>query len=84
MLYAKFMYPDNGWDGDVKYAKEAGLKIGEKYEVEEVHMGQVNTTIFLKGLAGCFNSIQFEFEEDDMPIDIYKSPKYNPYMNLRG
>ena len=80
MLYAKFMYPDNGWDGDVKYAKEAGLEVGKKYEVEEVYMGQSNTTIFLNGLAGCFNSVQFEFEEDGIFIVIVKSPKYNPYM----
>ena len=34
MLYAKFMYPDNGWDSDVENAKKVGLKVGEKYEVE--------------------------------------------------
>lgn len=80
MLYARFMYPDNGWDYDIKYAKEVDLKVGEKYEVENVSMGQTSTTISLKGFANCFNSVQFEFEEDGILIDIYKNPKYNPYM----
>lgn len=79
MLYAKFMYPNSGWDGDVEYAKEVGLKIGEKYEVEDLSMGGSHTSIFLKNIDGAFNSVQFEFEEDGKAIDIYNSPKYNPY-----
>lgn len=79
MLYAKFMYPDYGWDSDVEYAKKVGLKVGERYEVEYVSMGQSNTSIYLKDFEGSFNSVQFEFEEDGIPIDIYRSPKYNPY-----
>lgn len=80
MLYAKFMHPNSGWDSDVEYAKKVGLKVGEKYEVEYVSMGQSYTTIYLKYIKGDFNSVQFEFEEDEKPIDIYRSPKYNPYL----
>lgn len=80
MLYAKFMYPNSGWDSDVEYAKKVGLKAGEKYEVECVSMGQSHTSIYLKYIKGDFNSVQFEFEEDEKPIDIYRSPKYNPYL----
>lgn len=79
MLYAKFMYPDNGHDCDVEHAKNVGLKAGEKYEVEDLSMGGSHTSIFLKDINGVFNSVQFEFEEDGKPIDIYNSPKYNPY-----
>ena len=79
MLYAKFMYPNNGWDGDVEYAKKVGLKVGEKYEVECLFMGRSHTSIYLKDLKGDFNSVQFDFEEDGIPIDIYDNPKYNPY-----
>ena len=79
MLYAKFVYPDYGYDCDIEYAKKVGLKVGERYEVEDLSMGGSHTSIFLKNIDGSFNSVQFEFEEDDMPIDIYRSPKYNPY-----
>jgi hypothetical protein len=79
MLYAKFMYPDNGWDVDVEYAKKVGLKVGEKYEVNYISMGQSNTSVYLKDIKGVFNSVQFDFEEDGKPINIYDSPKYNPY-----
>ena len=79
MLYAKFMYPDNGWDSDVEYAKKVSLKVGEKYEVEYLSMGQSNTSVYLKDVKGVFNSVQFDFEEDGKLISIYDSPKYNPY-----
>lgn len=79
MLYAIFMYPENGYNCDIENVKKVGLKVGEKYEVEDLSMGQSNTSVFLKGIEGCFNSVQFEFEEDGKPINIYKSIKYNPY-----
>ena len=79
MLYAKFMYPDYGHDCDIEFAKKIGLKVGEKYEVEDLSMGGSHTSIFLKDVNGVFNSVQFEFEEDGKPIDIFNSPKYNPY-----
>ena len=80
MLYAKFMYPNNGHDCDVEYAKQMGLKVGKKYEVEDISMGQSYTSIYLKGINGSFNSVQFEFEESGKPIDIYRDPRYNPYL----
>ncbi len=81
MLYAKFMYPDAGYNFDVECAKKAELKIGERYEVEYLSMGQSNTSIYLKGVDGCFNSVQFDFEEDDKtPVDIYRNHRYNPYL----
>ncbi len=80
MLYAKFMYPDNGYDYDEEYAKKMGLKVSERYEVEDVDMGQSHTSIYLKNIKGCFNSVHFEFEENGNPIDIYDDPRYNPYL----
>jgi hypothetical protein len=80
MLYAIFMYPNRGWEYDVEWAKNAGLKVGERYEVRRISMGQSSTSVFLKDINGDFNSVQFEFEEDGKPIDIYRSPKYNPYL----
>ena len=79
MLYAKFMHPNSGYDGDVEYAKKIGLKVGEKYEVEDISMGQSHTSVYLKDIKGVFNSVQFEFYEDKKPINLCDSPKYNPY-----
>lgn len=81
MLYARFKYPENGYDADKEYAKSIPLKINERYAVEDVFMGQSNTSITLIGIPGSFNSVQFEFETPNgNPIDIYKSKKYNPYL----
>ena len=80
MLYAKFMYPDYGHDCDVEHAKKVGLKVGERYEVEDLSMGGSHTSIFLKNIDGVFNSVQFEFFEDEQEVDIYRNPKYNGYL----
>ena len=82
MLYAKFMYPDNGYNSDKEYAEKMGLEVGERYEVANVSMGGSHTSIYLKDIKGVFNSVQFEFEEDEKPIDIYRDPRYNPYLSL--
>lgn len=80
MLYAKFMYPNYGYDGDKEYAEKMGLKVGERYEIEDISMGGFYTSIYLKDIKGSFNSVQFEFEENGKPIDIYDDPRYNPYL----
>ena len=82
MLYAKFMHPNYGLDCDKEYAKKMGLKVNERYEVEDISMGGSYTSVYLKDIKGSFNSVQFEFEEDGKPIDIYRDPRYNPYLSL--
>lgn len=82
MLYAKFMHPDSGRECNIEHAKNIGLKVGESYEVEDISMGGSSTSIFLKDIEGSFNSVQFDFEEDGKPINIFDSPKYNPYLSL--
>lgn len=81
MLYAKFNYPDNGWPAERDYAESMGLKVGDRYEVEYVSMGQSYTSIYLTDIEGVFNSVQFDFEEEDgTPVDIYNDYRYCPYM----
>lgn len=80
MLYAKFMHPDSGRECNKKHAEKVGLKVGERYEVEDIIMGGSSTSIFLKDIEGSFNSVQFEFEENNMPINIFEDPRYNPYL----
>lgn len=79
MLYAKFMYPENGYDVDIEEAERYGLEIGKKYEVEYLSMGGFHTSIFLKNINGVFNSVQFDFFEDEQEVDIYRNPKYSGY-----
>lgn len=80
MLYAIFMYPENGYDGDIKRAQDANLQLGARYEVTDVAMGQSSTSIYLANIDGVFNSVQFDFEEDGVSIDIFSDPRYNPYL----
>lgn len=83
MLYAIFEYPEAGHDCDIEYAKKMGLKEKEKYEVDYISMGQSYTSIYLKGIEGNFNSVQFEFQEPNgAPVNIYRDPRYNPYLGF--
>lgn len=74
MLTAIYNYPKNGYHP----AKE--LIVGQEYEVESVIMGQSHTSIYLKGYKGGFNSVQFDFYENGSPHNIYRDPRYNPYI----
>ena len=76
-LTAVYNYPQNG------YRPATQLEVGKEYLVERVNMGQSSTDISLFGFGGYFNSVQFDFFEDGKPIDIYRSPKYNPYLRNR-
>ena len=76
-LTAVYNYPENG------YRPAEQLKVGKEYNVERVDMGQSSTAIYLSGFSVSFNSVQFDFFEDGKPIDIYRSPKYNPYIRKR-
>lgn len=80
MLYAIFKYPENGTELSKKKAQEQGLVLNEKYEVVSVNMGSFYTNILLKGYNIHFNSVQFDFEEDGEPIDIYSDRRFNPYL----
>ena len=85
MLYARFMHPEYGRAHDREQAATSGLVVGERYLVEDVEIGQSYTGIKLNCFRKAFNSVLFEFEEEDCsPIDIYTDPKYNPYIRRRG
>ena len=61
------------------------LEIGKKYEVDTIDMGAYHTDILLKGFnsrdsKSWFNSVCFEFYEDDKEIDIYNDKQFNPNM----
>ena len=62
--------------------KNTGLEIDKYYVVEEIHIGQSNSSIKINGKI--YNSILFEYYNDYLEkIDIYHS-KYSPYFNLES
>ena len=77
-LTAVYNYPENG------YRPATQLEVGKEDIVDSVDMGNFYTYIYLSGIDGCFNSVQFDFFEGGEPIDIYRSPKYNPYLQRRS
>lgn len=57
--------------------EDTGLEIGKYYVIEEIHIGQSNSSIKINGKS--YNSILFEYYNDYLEkIDIYNS-KYSPY-----
>lgn len=68
----------------VAIREEDGLEIGTEYDVEDIMMGQSNTSVSLVGMKGSFNSISFKFMHDGREIDIFRSPLINPYMRFNG
>lgn len=80
MLYAICVCVDNGYPISQETLKNNNIKIGDKFEVEDVSMGQSSTRITLKGFKDVFNSVHFRFEDEyGNKIDIYNNPLYNPY-----
>lgn len=68
----------------VAIGEEDGLEIGTEYDVEDIMMGQSNTSVELAGIKGAYNSISFKFMHDGREIDIFRSPLINPYMRFNG
>lgn len=78
MITVKLMYPDAGYDGDKNVKR---LKPNTHYEVYHIDMGQSHTHISLVGIEGSFNSVNFEFYEDNKLIDIFSDKRFNPYLD---
>lgn len=83
VLTARYNYPENGYEISRRFAAE-NLEVGKEYEVSDISMGQSHTSVFLVGKVGCFNSVNFDFYENGKEIDIFKSPKYNYYLETEG
>ena len=57
------------------------LEVGKSYEVSRINMGQSHTTIYLVAKRNrVYNSVIFEFYEDNKRIDIYADARFNPYL----
>lgn len=71
MIFAEFAHPDFGYEGEGKRASEK-LTVGKRYIVKNVAVGRWHTGIQLEGIQGSFNSVLFDFYENDKRIDIRK------------
>lgn len=57
------------------------LELGKYYEVSIINMGQSYTSVKLADFPDLvFTSTQFKFFEGDNEINIYRDPRFNPYM----
>lgn len=79
MLTAKYTHPDNGYEFERLDASQL-LQLNQEYEVDFIDMSGFHTDIYLVGFKKPFNSVLFDFFEDGKEIDIFRSPKYNPYL----
>ena len=71
MIFAEFTHPDNGYEGEGERALSK-LTLGEKYIVKNVAVGRWHTGIQLQNVEGSFNSVLFDFYENDEKMDIRK------------
>lgn len=84
MLYARFLYPNNGYSHDRETVSKSGLEYGKRYAVSSVDIGQSYTCVKLEKFERMFNSVYFEFElGDGTPHDIFSDPEYNTYLRAR-
>ena len=71
-----------GYDIEKQEMNNLGIKVGDRFTVRNVDMGQSNTSIYLEEHSGSFNSVFFEFEENGEEINIYSDYRYNPYLSM--
>lgn len=79
-IYAICVTLDAGYQSDQKRIKESGINVGDKIELEDARVGGWNTDVYLVGYDGSFNSVFFDFvDEDGNEYDIYSDENYKAY-----
>lgn len=77
-LFAVFAHPDRGTNVDQAVFGNSDLTLGLHLPVKEVHIGLWTTYIKLVGEPGEFNSVGFEFfDEDHRPVNIFETDLNN-------
>lgn len=78
-IFAIISSHDNGYPVDREAVKKLG-PVGSKFELKDAHVGTWMTDIVLEGQSGSYNSVNFEFvDEDDKTVDIYKLKRFQQY-----
>lgn len=78
MIIAKFNHPNAGYNGDGEETLHF-LKVGGKYTLDHVSMGQSYTTVWINGCDRGFNSVLFDFYENGKKVELQDYPEFNPY-----
>lgn len=73
---------DAGYYIEKQEMNNLGIKVGDRFTVTDIDMGQSSTSIYLKEHSGHFNSVFFNFEENGKELNIYGDPRFNPYLNM--
>lgn len=72
---------EHGFESQRDRARALGMKKGDEFTVAHVEMGGCSTSIQLEEFPGeHFNSVMFDFFKNGELHDIYRDPKYNPYI----
>lgn len=81
MLYAKVTNLNAGYTNDKEKIK---ILSRETYYPVSVSMGGSNTSVFVHGYPGAFNSVNFTFykvvSNEFVEHCIFSDPYYNPYI----
>lgn len=84
-VYAIVSSLTSGHESDQEQIKNLNFKIGDKFEVENISMGQSYTSLTLKEFPKqSFNSSNFSFEEDGKELNIFNDKRFNPYLSFYG
>jgi hypothetical protein len=72
------------WGRDYNVEDVKDIPIGTVFEVEDINISQSSTSFTCVGWNKCFNSVQFEFVDDDgNPVDIFADVRFNPYIQYK-
>ena len=84
-VYAIVSSLTSGHEDDQEQIKNLNFKVGDKFEVENISMGQSYTSLTLKEFPKqSFNSSNFSFEEDGKELNIFNDKRFNPYLSFYG
>lgn len=71
---------NGGYESDKSRMKKSGIQVGDKIEVECAQVYDYYTKIWLVGHGDCFNSIYFDFvDENGEEHDLYRNERFRHY-----
>ena len=71
-----------GYDLQKKRMEDLGFKVGDRIEVRDILVHSSSTDIYLEGYEGSFNSVFFEFEENDKEFEPLADRRFNSYLSM--
>lgn len=74
-VYAVCRSHNAGCNYEQKEILESGIEVGDKFRLFQANVGDWHTDVFVEGHEKSFNSVFFDFfDEDGQPYNIYKYP----------